>query len=325
MKRTLFCILLSGLALVAVRGQEEVEPINTGVVNFLTITADARNAAMGGAGVALAGGDNAIFTNAASAVADEERIGGADYTFAPWMRDYSTGYSLHTLGGFYKPDDRSAILAGFRYFNYPKITSTENTQFIRPKELAAEVGYAREIIRNFSASATFRYIYSDMGSIGDAEGASTVAFDLGLFYKKGFSRMEGASWTAGVQVSNLGPKLKYLESRESLPAMAKLGGSVDLPFSVSHRLVLTADLGYRMMPSDINALSVSAGAEYTLVEHFMFRGGYHYGDKEKGDNSYATLGAGMNRYGGHIDFAWLFAGDNCLFRNTFWVTLGYSF
>ena len=107
--------------------------------------------------------------------------------------------------------------------------------------------------------------------------------------------------------------------------MAKVGGSVDLPFSQMHRLMMTADLGYRLAPSDVQAVNVSAGAEYTLAEHFMFRGAYHYGDKEKGDHSFATVGAGMNRYGGHLDFAWLFASDDCPFRNTFWATLGYSF
>lgn len=325
MKRIIFCLSLSVLAFVRICAQADLKPINTGAANFLTIAADARSAAMGGASVALAGNDNAVFTNAASVMADKESTGGATYTFAPWMRDYTSGYSFHTLGGFYKPDGQSALLLGIRYLNYPKINASDGGGFIRPKELAAEIGYAREVFRNFSASATFRYIYSNMGKVGDTQIAGTVAFDLGMFYKKGFSRMEGASWSAGLQVSNLGPKIKYLESRESLPATAKLGGAVNLPFSPDHRLILTADLGYRMMPSDVNALNVSAGAEYTLVEHFMFRGGYHYGDKDKGDNSYTTLGAGMNRYGGHIDFAWLFAGKGCPFRNTFWVSLGYSF
>lgn len=325
MKKTVICTLVACLSASVVGAQEDFGPVNTGTANFLTIAADARSAAMGGSGVALAGNDNAIFINASSVLAEEERKGGASYTFAPWMRDYQTGYSLHTLGGFYKLNERNAILAGVRYYNYPKMNAISTGETIRPKELSAEVGYAHQLFRGFSMSATFRYVYSDMGKVGDADGASTVAFDWGMFYRKGFSRMQGASWTAALQVSNLGPKMKYLTSKESLPAMAKLGGAVDLPFSPQHKLVVTADLGYRLMPSDVNALNVSAGAEYTLAEHFMFRGGYHYGDKEKGDPCYGTLGAGMNRYGGHIDFAWLFAADDCLFRNSFWVTLGYSF
>lgn len=326
MKKTIFCATVFGLSVLGVRGQDEVTAINTGAANFLTITSDARTAALAGAGVSITGNDNAVFLNGATTVADKERRGGAAYTYAPWMRDYQSGYSLHTLGGFYKIDEKNVILAGFRYYNYPKLGAIEaGGEDIRPKELAAEVGYAHELVKNLSVSATVRYIYSDMGQIGDDKGASTVAFDLGAFYKKAIARMEGASWAAGLQVSNLGPKIKYPGSSESLPMMAKVGGSVDLPFSPMHRLMMTADVGYRLAPSDVQAVNVSAGAEYTLAEHFMFRGGYHYGDKEKGDHSFATVGAGMNRYGGHLDFAWLFASDDCPFRNSFWVTLGYSF
>ena len=57
----------------------------------------------------------------------------------------------------------------------------------------------------------------------------------------------------------------------------------------------------------------------------MLRGGYHCGDKKKGDASYATAGAGVEYAGVHLDFAWMFAGHECLARNTFWISLGYSF
>ena len=40
----------------------------------------------------------------------------------------------------------------------------------------------------------------------------------------------------------------------------------------------------------------------------MLRGGYHCGDKKKGDASYATAGAGVEYAGVRLDFAWLFAG-----------------
>lgn len=68
-----------------------------------------------------------------------------------------------------------------------------------------------------------------------------------------------------------------------------------------HRLTLTADLGYRLSPDDVQALNVSAGAEYAWMEHLMLRGGYHYGDKNKGDASYATAGAGVEYAGVHLD------------------------
>lgn len=36
-------------------------------------------------------------------------------------------------------------------------------------------------------------------------------------------------------------------------------------------------------------------------------------------------GQGVEYAGVHLDFAWMFAGHECLARNTFWISLGYSF
>lgn len=165
----------------------------------------------------------------------------------------------------------------------------------------------------------------DTYASGGSANNSSVAFDLGILYKREIKDWEGAGWSVGIHASNLGPKIKYLTSKEALPAMVKVGGAADLPFASMHRLTLTADLGYRLSPDDVQALNVSAGAEYAWMEHLMLRGGYHYGDKNKGDASYATAGAGVEYAGVHLDFAWMFAGHECLARNTFWISLGYSF
>ena len=101
--------------------------------------------------------------------------------------------------------------------------------------------------------------------------------------------MEGAGWSVGLHVSNLGPKINYLTSKDALPATVKVGGAADLPFLQMHKLTLTADLGYRLSPADVQALSVSAGAEYAWRELMMLRGGYHCGDKKKGDASMLLL------------------------------------
>lgn len=327
MRRLFLYLFIIGTTFAKTYGQEESGPINTGAANYLTIPTDARSAAMGGTGVAVMGGDNAIFQNGAIALsADTARKGGVTYTYAPWMRDYESGYSLHSLGGYYKINKRNAILLGFRYFGYPKMDGTGgNASGIHPKEMAVEAGYAYEVVKNLSVSATFKYLYSDMGKIGNSSGASSVAFDLGVFYKQEISNWQGANWSVGAHASNLGPKIKYLTSKEALPAMVKVGGATDLPFSQKHRLILTADLGYRLSPADVQAFNVSAGAEYICMEHFKLRGGYHYGDKDKGDASYTTAGAGVEYAGVHLDFAWLFAGNDYLARNTFWLSLGYSF
>ena len=318
-KNLLYLFVLCLIALPA-KAQGDFESINTGVANFLLISPDARSTGMGGAGVALSGNDNAIFYNAATVLADKERTGGATYTFTPWMRDFQSGYSMNSIGGYYKLDRRSALLGGFRYYNYPKI-EVPGSETIRPREWVVDLGYTRELLTDFALSATMKYIHSDMGG----ESANAVAFDIGAFYKKSISGIQGASWAAGLNVSNMGSRLRYLNTKEMLPVVAKVGVSAELPFLSIHKVLVTADAGYRFVPEDVRAFNVSAGAEYVLMEHFMLRGGYHYGDKDKGDTNYATAGLGGAYRGLHLDFAWLFAESDSPLRNTFWISLGYSF
>lgn len=89
MKKAIFCVVALGMFVAGAYGQDEVTAINTGAANFLTIMPDARTAALAGAGVSLTGNENAIFLNGATVVADKNTQGGASYTYAPWMRDYS--------------------------------------------------------------------------------------------------------------------------------------------------------------------------------------------------------------------------------------------
>ena len=313
----------------SVMAQEELSPINTGAANFLTLTTDARSAGMGGASAALSGNNNSIFQNAATSVITPQ-TGGLSYSFAPLMRNFESGHSLNSIGSFYKLDQRNVILAGFRYYHYPKIEGMtiddENTiNSFRPKEWSIDLGYAREIIPNLGVSITTKFIHSDMGTFGGANSANAIAFDLGAVYQRDFQFMEKASWTAGLQVSNLGSKIKYLNTKESLPALIKAGGSADVSFTEIHRLIVTADLSYRMSPADVRSLGVSTGAEYIFMEYFKARGGYHYGNKDKGDTSYATAGLGISYSGAQLDFAWLFAEKENTMRNSFWLSFGYSF
>ena len=102
MKRIGLYLFIIGITFIKAYGQEDSGPVNTGAANYLTIPVDARSAAMGGAGVAISRGNNAVFHNGAATLSEAMHKGGVTYTYSPWMRDYESGYSLHSLGGFYK-------------------------------------------------------------------------------------------------------------------------------------------------------------------------------------------------------------------------------
>ena len=67
MRRIGLGLFIIGITFAKAYGQEDYGPVNTGAANYLTISADARSAAMGGVGVAAPGGDHAVFHNGAAA------------------------------------------------------------------------------------------------------------------------------------------------------------------------------------------------------------------------------------------------------------------
>ena len=60
MRRIGLGLFIIGITFAKAYGQEDYGPVNTGAANYLTISADARSAAMGGVGVAAPGGDHAV-------------------------------------------------------------------------------------------------------------------------------------------------------------------------------------------------------------------------------------------------------------------------
>lgn len=327
MKRLFIILFGAGLLTGNAVAQENgavVEPLQTGVANFLTLPSDARSAAMGGAGIALSGHAQPVFHNGATVLGAGAATAGAAYTFAPWMRDFRSGYQLHTVGGYCRLNDRHAVMGGFRYLGYPSLTDADQ-QKIKAKEWTLEAGYAFQVLEGLSVSATARYVYSALGEINGNNGASTAAFDVGVFYYRAFPGTEdNGEWSVGLQAANFGPQMSFVSGKEYLPATIKAGGAVSLPFLLLHRVTLTADVLYRTLPSDVRSMGVSAGAEYSLLDVLYLRGGYHYGDKKKADYSYETAGIGLSMYGVQLDFSWLFANKDCTFRNTWWMTVSYQ-
>ena len=69
---------------------------------------------------------------------------------------------------------------------------------------------------------------------------------------------------------------------------------------------------------------LAAGAEYTFFRHGVVRGGYHFGQKNKGTGNYASLGCGFIAGPVRCDAAWRFGGNkfNPL-NDTFLFSVGF--
>lgn len=279
--------------------------------SFLEITPDAQSAGMAGTGLAIIdNGSTAIFHNA-STIAFSQEVMGASYSYA----DINKDYSMHSASLFYRigREGKRGFTLGFRHFKEAKMFDS------RPHIWDLEAAYFSSITKNLSLSLTFRYLQAK--AYENASSKSAMCLDMGASYHQNMSILdEMASWTIGLQVANMGGDL----NKQKLPARLGLGGAVDLPFSMEHSLQVALDLNY-MLPSAYSHFQAAIGAEYNFLKYGVLRGGYHFGDKEKGIGNYGTLGCGINFWPIRADFSYALADKDCFMNRTWQLSIGVVF
>ena len=289
---------------------------------FLSVVPDARSAAMGGAGVALSADVFSALRNAAQLPFSEERFG-AGYSYLPWMRDLTPRTALHTAAVYFKPDGKQAVSASFRYFSQygSERTDEEGNELgrLEPHDMAFDVGYSRTVAEGLSVALTARYVRSEPGA---DDVAQTFAVDAGLFYRHAVAASHRV--TFGFQAANVGGALDYGAGNRQLPWVLKAGAAAELGFSEAHGLTLTAETEYRLRPSELRAWSGSFGAEYRCFGILALRGGYRMGDRSTGEYRYGSAGAGLRWKYVAADAAYLLAGSSSPLRNTWILSVLFS-
>jgi hypothetical protein len=76
--------------------------------------------------------------------------------------------------------------------------------------------------------------------------------------------------------------------------------------------------------NEMKELMFGIGAEYSYNDQFMFRAGYFYEDKTKGNRKYFTLGAGLKYNVFGLNFSYLIPSGNGVNRNPLSNTLRFS-
>ena len=103
---------------------------------------------------------------------------------------------------------------------------------------------------------TGRYIRSDLKlqtAIEDANAANSFAVDISAYYQSeevAMSSFDGR-WRAGINISNIGPKLKYDETGQEsfLPTNLALGGGFDFILDEYNTIGVTAQVNKLMVPT----------------------------------------------------------------------------
>lgn len=348
-------ILLVPVFLTASGQQSERSNVFNGA-NFLTFCPDARAGAMGSIGTSTAPDVYSIYWNAAKSVFNESNME-VSYTYSPWMREITDDMNLSSLGFFRKLGDNQAISAGFRYFSYGNIMfndqTGENLGEHKPYELSADLSYSRKLGRELSAAVTLKYIHSQLGmgqmvSGVELDAANAFAADISVFFNRELSVAGKKSiWRAGLNMANIGSKLKYSDDATAsyLPGDLRLGTSLQMDVDNRNSVQLAVEANSLMVPrakdheganksgvagyfssfGDIQNenLTWTVGAEYWYNKLAALRAGYHHNAKDSGRSTWFSMGLGVKYYNIMADFAYLIpTTNNSPMRNTLQFSIG---
>lgn len=368
-----FYLYLNLLALVtalSVSGQNDSRVITTGVP-FLLITPDARSAGMGELGVATSADVYSQQWNPAKYVF-AERSQGLGVSYTPYLSKLVDDIFLANITYFTKNTERSAWGASLKYFSLGDIQFNDlvaNTiiqQGIeRPNELTLDVSYGLKLNEKFSLAVAGRFIRSDLklSTDLDASPANTLGVDIAGFYRGDvFDLGENKGrMRYGMNISNIGPRLKYDEGGQKnfIPTNLRIGTGLDLVLDTNNALNFNLELNKLLVPSpvaiiengdivgyqqpditflkgifesfndapdgfseELKEITWATGVEYVFQDSFALRTGYFNESLEKGSRRFLTIGAGFRLDFATIDISYLFSTSRI--RNPLENTLRFS-
>jgi hypothetical protein len=250
-------LLLAAPAALAQVATPELHTITT-AVPILTLSPDARGAALGDAGVATSPDANAAFYNPG-------KLGFVDYKYAvspsysPWLRQITDDMSLSYLSGYGKVGERGAIAASLMYFSLGQIDYRDGSNIagpsFNPKEYAFTVSYGQKLGENFGLGISARYVRSNLvGNYtgNDAQAGNSFAADLGLYYSKDATIGTGVYNLAfGAAITNIGNKMVYGDPTNAsfLPTQLRIGTALTREIDTYNKITLVFDATKLLVPS----------------------------------------------------------------------------
>ncbi len=330
MKRRAITLLLVSFCL-ALPGVSEAQVSTAGVI-FLTIEPGARNAGMGGAGVALGAdaGATASFYNPASlALVPGKRMTGMHNKALPELAD---DLYYEFLGGTYSLGEAGGLGGNITFYSYGSQVRTDgvgnNLGNIESFDMAATASYGLSVSTKLAVGGSFKLIYSNLSPVGagaeKGDGRTfSFAIDAGLLVTDLLPRTN-----IGVVLQNVGPDIVYIDRDQAdpLPQNLRVGVAYRLIEAEDHRLTLVYDLYKSLAQNDavfltslitawtdddlseeIRQVVHMGGAEFVYADLLAFRVGYFY--DEVGVVKYPTFGLGVVYNSYRFDLSHAYAPD----------------
>ncbi|MBI4656113.1 MAG: PorV/PorQ family protein [Elusimicrobia bacterium] len=274
-KKILYLMLIVLLG----EGQLVFADTNTGA-NFLKISVGARAVGMGSAYTAVADDATAIYWNPA----------GLSRLF---KRELSLMHSEWLLGtkydfmGYAHPVPWGTVGLGITRLSVGELEGRSSDREAMGRFSAAGtayiIGFSMPLSCQSGIGVNIKYLTSKLGS----DSASTFSLDLGAIHK-----LKDKPISLGISLQNIGPGMKFLSQRDTLPLSLVVGGA----YQISGAFGMVLDLKYE--PYD-RKVSVGIGTEYTALSILSLRAGYasyvaqSVGEQRIGSSSLSGLGGGF--------------------------------
>lgn len=351
MKRTALIIML-GLTLISFKNANAQ---GEAAVPFLLLAPDSRAGGIGESGSGLADNSAAIFWNPAGIAF----LSGSEVsvTHSNWLPQFNLDlfYDYLTYRQYIE-EINGSVTASITYMNFGEFVRTAETSpdpigTFRSFDAALTVGYATKVLPDLGLGMNFRVIHSRLSDQPTAEEqgsgvATSVSFDIAAMWRPEELRIPfvedlvgdlGKKVSIGVNLSNLGPKIYYIDQAQAdpIPTNFRLGFAFNVFNDEFNSLNMTLDFskllvdrfpdengerddfytavfsawGDEPFENELADIVSSGGLEYWYgqPQDFMFalRTGLFYEDPSYGNRKFMTLGAGIryDLYG--FDFSYI--------------------
>lgn len=344
-------------------------------VPFLLLAPDSRAGAMGETGTGLADNSSAIFWNPAGiAFLTGQEV---SITHSNWLPQFKLDlfYDYLTYRNYIE-DIQGSLTSSITYMNYGEFvrTSADGPDPIgtfRAFDAAFTLGYSTKLSSDWGLGLNFRIIHSHLADKPTEQEkgsgvATSVSFDVGAmwrpseFYIPLLDEDLSNRFSIGMNLSNMGPKIFYIDKAQAdpIPTNLRLGFATVLMKDEFNSLTWTLDfskllvnkttdtLGTKVDPvyraiftswtnkpfkEELRDIVSATGFEYwygNMKDGFMFsvRGGLFYEDPSYGNRKFMTIGSGIRYdiYG--FDFSYISTsvfknGENHPLDNTLRFTL----
>lgn len=350
MTTVLFSVLLAAFLLpVCARAQGE------SAVPFLLIAPNARNDGMGESGVGLADDASAAFWNPAGLAFQKGTE--ISLTHSNWLPQFNLSDLFYEYFSFAKhiEDWGGTVSASIIYLNLGEFIETgetgpEEIGRFKAYEFAVTGGYSTKLTSSLGLGINLRYIHSALANFdvqrqGRKGVASTVSFDIATLWRPESLDLPLVGniedrLSIGLNLSNLGPKLTYIDAAQADPLPTDLRLGLGIKFIKSEYNNMTAIVDFARLlvrrypeirdssgtliqensvdnlPKSIfsawgdgglRKVTIGTGFEYWYGSPRLIalRFGYFYEDPNYGNRKFLTFGAGIRYdiYG--FDFSYL--------------------